>query len=174
MPLAPDTGRGALVRRLFLVWVALGLVATLASLELLASQQIRGDDALRLVEVRDLVAGQGWYDLHHYRINPPEGVITHWSRLVDVPIALVLLILTPLLGAHGAEVAAMVVTMPFVPKHANDDEGAALVGDQVGQSFFPRAAEDFEEFSGGVFFVGELQDDGLDGLNERRDVEAQI
>ena len=108
MPLAPDTGRGALVRRLFLVWVALGLVATLASLELLASQQIRGDDALRLVEVRDLVAGQGWYDLHHYRINPPEGVITHWSRLVDVPIALVLLILTPLLGAHGAEVAAMV------------------------------------------------------------------
>jgi hypothetical protein len=46
------------------------------------------DDAMRLVEVRDLLAGQGWFDLTQHRLNPPDGAAMHWSRLVDVPIAL--------------------------------------------------------------------------------------
>jgi len=45
------------------------------------------DDAMRLVQVRDLLAGQGWYDLTQYRLSPPEGVAMHWSRLIDVPVA---------------------------------------------------------------------------------------
>ena len=45
------------------------------------------DDAMRLVEVRDLLAGQGWFDLTQYRLSPPGGVAMHWSRLVDVPLA---------------------------------------------------------------------------------------
>jgi len=66
------------------------------------------DDALRLVQVRDLLAGQGWFDLHQYRIMAPEGVLMHWSRLVDLPLALVMAALRPLIGQHGAELAAMV------------------------------------------------------------------
>ena len=31
------------------------------------------DDAMRLVEVRDFLAGQGWFDLHQARVAPPEG-----------------------------------------------------------------------------------------------------
>jgi hypothetical protein len=44
------------------------------------------DDALRLVQVRDWLAGQSWFDVTQYRVSPPGGVPMHWSRLVDVPI----------------------------------------------------------------------------------------
>ena len=47
-----------------------------------------GDDALRLVQVRDLMSGQNWFDTTQYRINPPAGGMMHWSRLIDLPIAL--------------------------------------------------------------------------------------
>src|SRR5690349_2023478 len=45
------------------------------------------DSLLRLVQVRDLLAGQGWFDLHQYRMGPEGGFVMHWSRLVDAPIA---------------------------------------------------------------------------------------
>ena len=32
------------------------------------------DDAMRLVEVRDLIGGQGWFDLFQYRLDPPRHV----------------------------------------------------------------------------------------------------
>src|SRR5437763_9686188 len=48
------------------------------------------DDAMRLVQIRDLLAGQNWFDLTQYRLNPPAGVPTHWSRLIDLPIALLI------------------------------------------------------------------------------------
>ena len=68
------------------------------------------DDALRLVQVRDLVGGQGWYDLVQHRVDPGHGgVVMHWSRLVDMPLAAAMLGLRPVLGAAGAEHAAMVV-----------------------------------------------------------------
>ena len=45
------------------------------------------DDNMRLMQVRGLLAGQGWYDLRQYRLNPPMGFDIHWSRLVDLPLA---------------------------------------------------------------------------------------
>lgn len=63
------------------------------------------DDAMRLVEVRDLLGGQGWYDLTQQRLNTPYGASMHWSRLIDAPIAGLILILRPILGA-GAETGA--------------------------------------------------------------------
>jgi hypothetical protein len=45
------------------------------------------DDNMRLMQVRGLLNGQGWYDLRNYRLNPPVGFDIHWSRLVDLPIA---------------------------------------------------------------------------------------
>lgn len=68
-----------------------------------------GDDALRLQQVRDLLAGQSWFDLHQYRIAPPEGVAMHWTRLVDLPIATLILFLRPLLGQAQAEIVTIVV-----------------------------------------------------------------
>lgn len=65
---------------------------------------ISTDDAMRLVQVRDLIAGQGWFDLTQRRLGL-EGVEMHWSRLVDVPLAAMILVLRPFLDAGMAETA---------------------------------------------------------------------
>ncbi len=48
------------------------------------------DDAMRMVQVRDWLAGRGWYDLRVERLDPPVGVIMHWSRVVDMPVGALL------------------------------------------------------------------------------------
>ena len=45
------------------------------------------DDNMRLAQVRAWLDGQSWYDLRQYRLNPPAGFDIHWSRLVDLPLA---------------------------------------------------------------------------------------
>jgi hypothetical protein len=64
------------------------------------------DDAMRLVQVRDLIGGQGWFDLFQHRLDPP-GASMHWSRVVDLPLAALILLLRPLLGTHGAEAVTL-------------------------------------------------------------------
>lgn len=64
------------------------------------------DDAMRMVRVRDFLAGQDWYDLTIDRLNTPFGAEIHWSRLVDLPLAVLVLALTPILGEQIALVAA--------------------------------------------------------------------
>ncbi len=61
------------------------------------------DDAMRLAEVRDLIGGQGWFDVFQYRMDPPGGTSMHWSRLIDAPLAGLILLLKPLLGMHNAQ-----------------------------------------------------------------------
>ncbi|MFM6831922.1 MAG: hypothetical protein ACKOVA_16525 [Novosphingobium sp.] len=91
-----------------LIWLATALLMLLATGGKIGPAWfLDGDDALRLQQVRDLLAGQGWFDLHQYRIAPPDGVAMHWTRVVDLPIAAVILILRPLLGQPQAEVVAM-------------------------------------------------------------------
>ncbi|MEW6437466.1 MAG: hypothetical protein AB1508_09920 [Pseudomonadota bacterium] len=46
------------------------------------------DDAMQLVQVRNLLAGQTWFDLTIGRLDPPHGVFMHWSRILDMPLAL--------------------------------------------------------------------------------------
>jgi len=64
------------------------------------------DDAMRLVEVRDLIAGQAWFDLAQHRLDPP-GVSMHWSRVIDAPLAALILLLRPLAGAAAAEAVTL-------------------------------------------------------------------
>lgn len=73
-----------------------------------------GDDALRLVQVRDLIAGQSWFDTSQHRINPPTGGLMHWSRLIDVQIAGLILLLEPLLGRAAAEQWAAALYPPML------------------------------------------------------------
>jgi hypothetical protein len=72
------------------------------------------DDNLRIMQVRALLAGQDWYDLRQYRLNPPFGADIHWSRLVDLPIAGIRLVLAPLVGGRDAEQAAVAIA-PLLP-----------------------------------------------------------
>ena len=100
-------------------WMPIVLVVWAALYGLLIAVNIGGlsrhefhdpDDQLRLQQVRDLVAGQGWFDLHQYRIDAADGgVLMHWSRLVDIPIAAVMLLVRPLLGQDAAETATLLL-----------------------------------------------------------------
>jgi len=75
------------------------LVAAGAVLAFLAFHAVRGfptladsngdnDSLLRLVQVRDLLSGQGWFDPTQYRMGLDGGFAMHWSRLIDLPVAL--------------------------------------------------------------------------------------
>jgi hypothetical protein len=101
-------------------WVA--LVWLVASLWLVYQHwaRIRGfalpdtDDNIRIMQVRALLSGQGWFDLRQYRLNPPYGANIHWSRLVDLPIAGIKLALMPFMSGADAEKAAVTIA-PLLP-----------------------------------------------------------
>jgi hypothetical protein len=64
------------------------------------------DDQLRLVQLRDFLAGQSWFDTTQYRMNPPDGAPMHWSRLIELPLALIVTLCAPILGTARAEMLA--------------------------------------------------------------------
>ncbi|ARS28661.1 hypothetical protein [Sphingomonas sp. KC8] len=67
------------------------------------------DDNLRMAEVRAWLKGQGWYDLRQYKLDPPGGANIHWSRLVDLPIAGLILAIKPFFGGVLAEKWAVAI-----------------------------------------------------------------
>ncbi|MDR6755362.1 hypothetical protein J2Y48_000635 [Mycoplana sp. BE70] len=67
------------------------------------------DDAMRLVQVRDLLAGQGWFDMTQYRLGLAGGTLMHWSRLIDLPIANLIEGFGLFLSPERAEAAALTV-----------------------------------------------------------------
>ncbi|MDB5523157.1 MAG: hypothetical protein JWM58_920 [Rhizobium sp.] len=72
------------------------------------------DDSMRLVEVRDFLAGQNWFDLTQYRLGPDGGTLMHWSRLIDLPIAALISFFSLFLSQQGAEAAAALVWPPLL------------------------------------------------------------
>lgn len=98
-----DRTRGFLVP-LIIIWLlaALALVvvnrADIAALDLPDT-----DDAQRLMQVRDWLGGQAWGDIDQHRMNPPAGANMHWSRLVDLPIAAIIVVTEPVFGRAVAE-----------------------------------------------------------------------
>lgn len=67
------------------------------------------DDAMRMVVVRDFLAGQGWYDLVQHRLNTPFGAEIHWSRLIDLPLAGILFLAGLFTDPHTALVVTGMV-----------------------------------------------------------------
>jgi hypothetical protein len=61
------------------------------------------DDALRLVQMRAWLSGQGWFDLHEARLGPPLGYDSHWSRLIDAGLAGLFLLFNLFTNAAWAE-----------------------------------------------------------------------
>ncbi len=67
------------------------------------------DDVMRLVQIRDLMAGQGWFDLTQYRLGLEGGTQMHWSRLIDVPLANLIGFFSLFMDMRDAEAAALFV-----------------------------------------------------------------
>jgi hypothetical protein len=88
------------------------------------------DDSMRLVEVRDFLNGQSWFDLRQYRLGPDGGTLMHWSRLIDLPIAALIAFFRLSLSPQAAEAAAALVWPPLllIPLMA----ATALAGFRIG------------------------------------------
>ena len=71
------------------------------------------DDAMRAAQVRDLIAGQRWFDMTARRLDPPDGLFMHWSRVVDTPLAGLELLFRVFLAPEMAERATRLV-FPFL------------------------------------------------------------
>jgi hypothetical protein len=104
----PGASRDSRSQTRILLWL-IWCVAVLTLGVAFGMGSLSPDDAMRLVEVRDLLAGQNWFDLTQYRLDPPNGVVTHWSRLVDLPLAVLIQAGKTLLPEALAEQIAMAV-----------------------------------------------------------------
>ncbi len=95
---------------LLLIWAFGCALMLLAGRDSIAAWRMGDpDDQLRLLQVRDWIAGQSWWDITQYRFNLPRGGNMHWSRLVDIPIAFIILLCRPFFGIAVAEHIAVVV-----------------------------------------------------------------
>jgi hypothetical protein len=90
------------------LWIALGVLAlALLRHEALTTTLAGGfpesDDMMRLLQVRDWLAGQSWSDLRQSRLGPDQSFVMHWTRVIDAPIAGLLLLLSTVLEPESAE-----------------------------------------------------------------------
>jgi len=102
--------------RLWLLAIWLAAATAAIAVNYAAITQFRfwdPDDVMRLLEVRDWLAGQSWFDVAQHRMNLPAGLSMHWSRLLDVPLAAIMLLLKPFVGQRIAETVAA-VTIPML------------------------------------------------------------
>lgn len=67
------------------------------------------DDVVRLQQVRDWLGGQAFGDLAQHRLGAAPGLEMHWSRLPDLAPGALIVLLAPLLGAHAAELVAVIL-----------------------------------------------------------------
>ncbi len=93
---------------LFLVGCAILAYAGLQAGPALGGDLLGSDDMMRMQQVRDLIAGQGWYDVSQKRLLTPEGGAMHWSRVPDLFLAAVVFMLQPLIGREVAESIAII------------------------------------------------------------------
>lgn len=109
-----DTRRPASETRLF--WIVTAMAVALVVMKALShgAQPLDrlvtsdNDDILRLLSVRDWLAGQGWFDMVQPRMVPPDGLDLHWSRYVDLGIAALIWPLSLILPMQAAEGVALV------------------------------------------------------------------
>ncbi|WP_246723692.1 hypothetical protein [Rhizobium sp. ARZ01] len=109
VPSVQETARFPL--RVIAFYTLLAIVCVLVSALPFATDYVGpdNDDAMRLVEVRDLLAGQGWFDMTQYRLGLAGGTPMHWSRFIDLPIANLIEVYGLVLAPEQAEAVALAV-----------------------------------------------------------------
>jgi hypothetical protein len=96
-----------------LVWLLVLLQLMIEYWPMTATAMHDADDALRLVQVRSFLAGQGWFDLSEARLNPPTGYESHWSRLIDAGLAGLFLVFN-LFAPHALAERLMAALWPVL------------------------------------------------------------
>lgn len=120
LAMSPETAPAAAAKKASSRWSHPVLVPLIYSILLIVAQLVihrnpadylgpDNDDAMRLVEVRDFLAGQGWFDMMQYRLGLDGGTLMHWSRFIDLPIASLILFFRMFFSPEGAEAVALTV-----------------------------------------------------------------
>jgi len=110
----PISMRSRLVGAPLLAWCALG-VGLFAALVFwfdptrLVTSLGDTDDATRLIEVRELMAGGSWFDMTLARFGGAHPLVSHWSRLIDLPLAALVSAFELVLPPDKAELAVRAV-----------------------------------------------------------------
>ena len=114
------------------------------------------DNTMWLVSVRDVLAGQDWWDNVQHRLNPPDGTTMHWARWIATALAAPISLLTPIVGQSTAEIivafawplALLAVFMNLIVRicgEIGEKDGlrteAALAGAIVAALAFPTTAK---------------------------------
>jgi hypothetical protein len=100
---APGFSRTLLLLFTAIAWAAACLWLLDSNSHVLGERLGDADDAMRLVQTRQFLAGQGWYDLHFDRVQPPQGYDSHWSRLIDGGLAAIYRLFLLVTGSEQAE-----------------------------------------------------------------------
>ncbi|MEM8797143.1 MAG: hypothetical protein AAGE61_16390 [Pseudomonadota bacterium] len=90
--------------------VALGSAAFLGKFGVVGSDS---DDLMRLIQVRDLMAGQSFFDTYQYRLGPDGGTLMHWSRIPDIPLVVLIGFFNMFVSASFAEALAISLWPPM-------------------------------------------------------------
>lgn len=101
--------------RVGLAWVVICVLLLVTDMQAIAALRYPDpDDIMRLIQVRDLMAGQSWFDVTQHRVDAVSGgVLMHWSRLVDIPLVAATAFLSVFLSGPAAEAAAA-VAVPLI------------------------------------------------------------
>ncbi len=67
------------------------------------------DDALRLAELRDFLANGDWFDRTFERLGGDDPLVSHWSRLIDLPLALMIAVLGLVMPYETAELVTRAI-----------------------------------------------------------------
>lgn len=106
---AKAAATGGIIRPVLIAWAIASLIfVMIGEKDIVALRLSDTDDSMRMLEVRDWLAGQSWWDVAQHRLNGGDYPM-HWSRLVDLPLAAVMALTTPLLGAAAATRLALVL-----------------------------------------------------------------
>jgi hypothetical protein len=120
VPLLPASSKTIFAKRFgvsliaLAVWLEVAIPAFILAVSNASKIFLTTDDAMRLSEVRDLLAGQSWFDLTQWRMNTPYGVPMHWSRLIDAPIAGLILFFRHFMAPSLAETVTISL-WPLLP-----------------------------------------------------------
>ncbi|MFN0219356.1 MAG: hypothetical protein ACKVP4_11135 [Hyphomicrobium sp.] len=100
---------GSFEARAWTWWLA-AVVVIAARLTVMMSTDLTGylgdpDDATRLLQVREFMESAPWFDPSTMKIGGAAGMLTHWSRLVDLPLAVMISTLSLVMPVEMAELA---------------------------------------------------------------------
>jgi len=108
--LQQSPARNRLLRITMLYWLVTAIAILLSTLPHATDYVGQdNDDIMRLVEIRDWLNGQGWFDMQQYRLGLDGGTLMHWSRFVDLPIGAMIRFFSLFVANQQAEAIALAI-----------------------------------------------------------------